>query len=175
MLVSAIQHHESATGIHTSPPSWTFLPPPTHSTPLGWHRDQAELFVLYSKFPLATYFTYGNIYVSMFLSQFVPSSPSSTVSASVFSMSSSLLLPCKQVHQYHLSRFHIYVLIYNICFSLSGWLHSIRQALGSFTSVQLTHICSFLWLSNIPLYIFSLVLKMTKQVQEEVCQLNEKG
>ena len=50
-----------------------------YHTPLGWHRDQAELFVLYSKFPLATYFTYGNIYVSMFLSQFVPCAPSCCV------------------------------------------------------------------------------------------------
>ena len=29
MLVSAIHQHESAIGIHTSPPSWTSLPPPT--------------------------------------------------------------------------------------------------------------------------------------------------
>ena len=31
------------------------------------------------------------------------------------------LLPCKYVHQHQLSRFHIYVLIYNICFSLSDF------------------------------------------------------
>ena len=34
VLVSAIQQRDSA----TSPPSWTSLPPPTHPTPLGWHR-----------------------------------------------------------------------------------------------------------------------------------------
>ena len=34
-----------------------------------------------------------------------------------------LFLPCKQVHQYCFSRFHIYVLIYNICFSFSDLLH----------------------------------------------------
>ena len=31
MLTSAIQHHESATRSHTSPPSWTSLPPPNPS------------------------------------------------------------------------------------------------------------------------------------------------
>ena len=29
MLISAIHQHESAIGIHISPPSWTFLPSPT--------------------------------------------------------------------------------------------------------------------------------------------------
>ena len=33
MLVSAIHQHESAIGIHISPPSWTSLPPPTTSHP----------------------------------------------------------------------------------------------------------------------------------------------
>ena len=32
-------------------------------------------------------------------------------------MSASLFLPCKQVYQYYFSRFHIYALIYDICFS----------------------------------------------------------
>ena len=36
-------------------------------------------------FPLAFYFTYGNVYVSMLFSQFIPPSPSPTVSTSVFS------------------------------------------------------------------------------------------
>ena len=48
----------------------------------------------------------------------VPLSPSLAVSISLFSMYESLFLPCKYVHQYHFSRFHIYVLIYNIYFSL---------------------------------------------------------
>ena len=39
-----------------------------------------------------------------------------------FSTFASVFLPCKQVHQYHFSRFHMYALIY-ICFSL--WLHSV--------------------------------------------------
>ena len=31
----------------------------------------------------------------------------------------SLFLPCRYDHLYHISRFHIHALVYNICFSLS--------------------------------------------------------
>ena len=68
-------------------------------------------------------------------------------------VSVSLFLPCKPVHLYHFSRFHIYALIYDICFSLSDLLHSVGQSLGPSTSLQMTQFRSFLWLSNIPLYI----------------------
>ena len=51
------------------------------------------------------------------------------VSISLFSTSVSLFLPCKQVHLYHFSRFHIYALLYYICFSLSDLLHSVWQSL----------------------------------------------
>ena len=37
--------------------------------------------------------------------------PSPPVSISLFSMSVSLFLPCKQVHWHHFSRFHIHALI----------------------------------------------------------------
>jgi len=47
--------HESAIGIHMSPPPLN-LPPISHPTPLGWYRAP----VWYSKFPLTIYFTYGN-------------------------------------------------------------------------------------------------------------------
>ena len=50
-------------------------------------------------------------------------------------------------------RFHIYVLAYSICFSLSDFLHSVWQCLGPSTSLQITQFRFFLWLSNIPLYI----------------------
>ena len=46
---------------------------------------------------------------------FLPESP---VSISLFSMSASPLLPCKKIHQCNISRFHVYALIYDICFSL---------------------------------------------------------
>ena len=41
-----------------------------------------------------------------------------------FSTSASLFLPCKQAHLYHLSSFHTYALICNICF-FSFWLNSL--------------------------------------------------
>ena len=47
------------------------------------------------------------------------------VSIRLFSTSVSQLLPCKLVRLYHFSRFHIYALIYDICFSLSDLFHSV--------------------------------------------------
>ena len=84
------------------------------------------------------------MYVSRLLSQFFPPSPCPAVSKSSFCTSASLFLPCKEVHQYHFSGLHIYVLIYSICFSLSGFLHSLCT-----TGSRLIHlssadqICSF--------------------------------
>ena len=66
----------------------------------------------------------------------------------------SLFLPWKLVHLYHFSRFHIYALIYDICFSLSDLLHSVWPSLGPSTSLQIIQFRSFVWLSNIPLYIY---------------------
>ena len=47
------------------------------------------------------------------------------VSILLFSTSVSQFLPCKPVHLYHFSRFQIYALIYDICFSLSDLLYSV--------------------------------------------------
>ena len=96
----------------------TSLPSPIHSTHLGWQRAPVWAPWVIDKFPLAIYFTYWNVHASKLLSQFVTPSPFPTVSTGLFSMSTPPLLPCKEVHQYHLSRVYIYVLIYNICFSL---------------------------------------------------------
>ena len=91
--------------------------------------------------------------MSRLLSLFIPLFPSSTMSISPFSLSASLFFPCKQIHQYLFSRFHIYASICYTCFSLSDLLNSIQLTSGSSTSLELTQIYSFLWLSNIPLYI----------------------
>ena len=62
-----MHRHESAIGIHMSLPSWTSLPSPTWSYPLLIVTEQGfELPALYSKFPLAVYFTYGNVYVTKY-------------------------------------------------------------------------------------------------------------
>ena len=118
-------------------------------------KHRADLPVLCGCFPLAIYFTSGSVYMSMPLSHFVPAYPSPS--------------PCPQVHSLRLHlysypaprffitiyffRFHIYVLAYSICFSLSDLLHSVWQTLGPSTSLQITQFRFFLWLSNIPLYI----------------------
>lgn len=47
--------------------------------------------------------------------------------------------------------------MYDTCFSLSDWLLSVYQALGSSTSVQLIQNSSFLWLNDIPLHICTFV------------------
>ena len=109
---------------------------------------EVELPVLYNT--VAVCFTHSN--VSILLSRFIPPSPSFAVSTSLFCMSLSLFPLCKQGSS--VPSFWIPYLCVNICicFSLSDLLHS-EKALGSSNSVQLTHICPFLWLSNIPLYM----------------------
>ena len=89
-----------------------------------WATTEALSSLSYSKFPLAIYFTYGNVYVTMLFSQFIPFSSFPTVPTSLFSMSASPLLPCKWVHQYHLSRFHMHALIYNICLFVLLYLYN---------------------------------------------------
>ena len=76
---------------------------------------------------LVIYFTYGNIHVSMLVSQIIPPSPSPTESKSLFCISMSLLLPCIWGCRYHLSKFHIYALIYYIGVFLSELLHSVYR------------------------------------------------
>ena len=52
------------------------------------------------------------VYKCQYYSQFVPPSPFPVEFTSPFSASVSPFLPHKWVHQYHFSRFHVYVLIY---------------------------------------------------------------
>ena len=98
-----------------------------------------------------------SIPISQFITAPPPPSPHRfppLVSIRLFSASVSLFLPCKPVHLYHFSRFHIYALIYNIFFSLSDLLHSVWQSLGPSTSLQMTRFCSFLWVIFYCVYMY---------------------
>ena len=67
---------------------------------------------------LAIHFLPDSIHVSMPFSQIIPPSPSLTESKSLFCTSASLLLSHIQGYCYHLSKFHIYALVYCIGFAI---------------------------------------------------------
>ena len=101
-------------------PSWTLLLPPSPSCPSRLSQCTGfECPASCIELGLVIYFTYGNIRVSMLFSQIIPPSPSPTESKSLFFKSLSLVLSCIWDHHYHLSKFHIYVLIYCIGVFLS--------------------------------------------------------
>ena len=104
-------------------PPWASLPSP-HPIPSRSSQRVRLGSLLCSNFSAAIHFTHGNVHMSRLLSPFILLSPSPTVSTSPFSMSASPFLPCREVHQYRFSRLHVYVLIYDICFSLSDLCHS---------------------------------------------------
>ena len=81
---------------------------------------------LYSRFLLVINFIHISVYMSIPISQFIPPHPPPCrfpplVSIHLFSTSVPQFLPWKPVHLYYFSRFHIYVLIYDICFSISDF------------------------------------------------------
>ena len=63
---------------------------------------------------LVIHFTYDILHVLMPFSHIIPPSPSPTESKRLFNTSVSLLLSCTQGYCYHLSKFHIYALVYCI-------------------------------------------------------------
>ena len=92
----------------------------------------------------------SSVYMSKPISQLIPLLPSPLVFIYLVSMSQSVFLLCNKDNLYHLSRLHIYALI---CICFSDLLHSVWWSLDPSTSLQMAQFCSFLWLSNIPLYI----------------------
>ena len=113
--------------VYTSSPSWTPLLPPSLYHPSGssqWTSPKQPVSCI--ELGLVIHFIYDIIHVSMPFSQIIPPSPSPTESKTLFYTSVSLLLSRIQGYHYHLSKFHIYALVYCIGVFLSGllsWLY----------------------------------------------------
>ena len=112
--------------VYMSSQSWTVLPPP-----ILYHLSGSSSCTS-PKHPvsciehrLVIHFSHDSIHVSVPFSQIIPPSPSPIESKSLFFTSVSLLLSRIQGYHYHLSKFHIYVLVYCIGVFLSGLLHSV--------------------------------------------------
>ena len=135
MLVSALYQSESAIHTHISPYLLPLSSPshPPYPTPLGGHKAPSWSPCAMQLLLLAIYFTFGSVYMSMPLSHFVPASPSPSPCPQVHSLCLRLY-SCPAPRSFKITfffffRFHIYVLAYRICFSLSDLLHSEPQIL----------------------------------------------
>ena len=138
-------------GAHVFPILNPDPPPASQSHPSGSSQCTSPEHPVSCNEPgLAICFTCDNIHVSIPFSHIIPPSPSPTESKRLLNTSVSLLLSHTQGYRYHLSKFHIYALVYCIGVFLSGLLHLLPV---SSTSLELSQVYSFAWLSNIPLCI----------------------
>ena len=112
--------------VYMCSPFWTLLPPPSPYHPSGSSQCTSPKHPVSCIKPgLATRFLHDILHVSMSFSQIFPPSPSSTESIRLFYTSVSLLLSRTPGYCYHLSKFHIYALVYCIYVFASGLLHSV--------------------------------------------------
>ena len=112
--------------VYMCSPPWTLLPPPSPYPPSGSSQCTSPKHPVSCIEPgLATRFIHDIRHVSMPFSQISPPSPSPTESIRLIYTSVSLLLSHTQGYCYHLSKFHIYALVYCNGVFLSGLLHSV--------------------------------------------------
>ena len=112
--------------VYMCSPSWTLLSSPSPYHPSGSSQCTSPKHPVSCIEPgLASRFIHDIIHVSMPLSQIFPSSPSPTESIRLIYTSVSLLLSRTPGYCYHLSKFHIYALVYCIYVFPSGLLHSV--------------------------------------------------
>ena len=107
--------------VYMCSPSWTLLPPPSLYHPSGSSQCTSPKHPVSCIEPgLVTHFIYDIIHISTSFSQISPPSPSPspTESKRLFYTSVSLLLSRIQGYCYHLSKFHIYALVYCIGFAI---------------------------------------------------------
>ena len=114
----AIYQHESGCTCAPHPE------PPPHTSLWSSQCTSPKHPVSYTEPGMVIRFTYDIIHVSMPLSQMIPPLPSPTESKRLFYTPVSLLLSCIQGYCYHLSKFHIYTLVYCIWY-FSFWLTSL--------------------------------------------------
>src|SRR5574341_574063 len=111
--------------VYMCSPSRTLLPPPSPYPPSGSSQCTSPKHPASCTEPgLASRFIHDISRVSMPFSQIFPPSPSRTESIRLIYTSVSLLLSRIQGYHYHLSKFHIYALVYCIYVFPSGLLHS---------------------------------------------------
>ena len=101
-------------------------PPPSPSHPSGSSQCTSTKRPVSCIEPgLEIRFTCDNLHVSVPFSHIIPPLPSPTESKRLFYTSVSLLLTLIKRYHYHLSKIHIYVLVYCIGFFFFFWLTSL--------------------------------------------------